>query len=155
MFNLLKVQWTFDYSGKFLLKKQWLLFKKITKIISFKIPWIFLNLPWILLADSYLIGTRSWIFQNVFIANSATNGTVAISVSNRSSKIRPPLVRKPIQIDAFLNHFMSVLPKYSRYDYFLISLISIKPPPDNQVLHNVQQLTTPSQALALRPSVSS
>ena len=68
---------------------------------------------------------------------------VAISVSNRSSKISPYLVRNPIQINAIPNHLMSVLPKHPRYGYFLISLISIKPLPDTQVLHNVQQLSIP------------
>ena len=53
--------------------------------------------------------------------------TVAISVSNQSSKISPCLVWNPIQVNAFPNHLMSVLWKHPRDSYFLISLISIKP----------------------------
>ena len=45
-----------------------------------------------------------------------------ISVSNRSSKIKPYFARKPINFNAILNQFMSVLPNCSRYGYFLKSL---------------------------------
>ena len=43
--------------------------------------------------------------------------SVGISASNRSSKIRPSLVRKPINFNANPNHFMSVLPNCNRFGY--------------------------------------